>query len=169
MLNASNKCSVLLSKRGWSFKVWVFWEGHKIWKNLRRTFDKSVVFCARNSVLVKKSTKIFQNKCGQVVLYKLYQNILFVSFISENAKQSCQTVLFSSKLLLLLVLFLVLIIIYANFNVIYFRYWNCQSAPLLKFVLSSLVTLYIWDSMLMQWVHFLVKKNSFLLKKLNSL
>ena len=53
-------------------KVWVFWEGHKIWKNLRRTFDKSVVFCARNSVLVKKSTKIFQNKCGQVVLYKLY-------------------------------------------------------------------------------------------------
>ena len=31
-------------------KVWVFWEGHKIWKNLRRTFDKSVVFCARNSL-----------------------------------------------------------------------------------------------------------------------
>ena len=41
------------------FKVWVFWGGHKIWKNLRRTFDKSIVFCARNSVLVKKSTKIF--------------------------------------------------------------------------------------------------------------
>ena len=40
-------------------KVWVFWEGHTIWKNLRRTFDKSVVFCVRNSVLVKKSTKIF--------------------------------------------------------------------------------------------------------------
>ena len=53
-------------------KVWVFWEGHKIWKNPHRIFDKSVVFCARNSVLVKKSTKIFQNKCGQVVLYKLY-------------------------------------------------------------------------------------------------
>ena len=52
-------------------KVWVFWEGHKIWKNLCRIFDKSVVFCARNSVLVKKSMKIFQNKCGQVVLYKL--------------------------------------------------------------------------------------------------
>ena len=33
-------------------KVWVFWEGHKIWKNLCRTFDKSMVFCARNSVLV---------------------------------------------------------------------------------------------------------------------
>ena len=49
------------------FKVWVFWEGHKIWKNLRRTFDKSIVFCARNSVLVKKSTEIFQNKCGQVI------------------------------------------------------------------------------------------------------
>ena len=44
----------------------------KFEKNLRRTFDKSVVFCARNSVLlVKKSTKIFQNKCGKVVLYKL--------------------------------------------------------------------------------------------------
>jgi hypothetical protein len=28
-------------------KVWVF---QKFWKNLRRTFDKSVVFCARNSV-----------------------------------------------------------------------------------------------------------------------
>ena len=55
-----------------SYKVWVFWEGHKIWKNLHRTFDKSVVFCARNSVLVKKSTKIFKNKFGQVVLYKLY-------------------------------------------------------------------------------------------------
>ena len=40
-------------------------------KNLCRTFDKSVVFCARNSILVKKSTKIFQNICGQVVLYKL--------------------------------------------------------------------------------------------------
>ena len=35
------------------------------------TFDKSVVFCAPNSVLVKKSTKIFQNKYGLVVLYKL--------------------------------------------------------------------------------------------------
>ena len=35
-------------------KVWVFWEGHKIWKNLRCTFDKNV--------LVKKSTKIvFKN------------------------------------------------------------------------------------------------------------
>ena len=41
------------------FKVWVFWEDHKIWKNLRRTFDKSVIFCAGNSVLVKKLTKIF--------------------------------------------------------------------------------------------------------------
>ena len=47
-------------------------KANKIGKNLRRTFDKSVVFCARNSVLVKKSTKIFQNNCGQVVLYKLY-------------------------------------------------------------------------------------------------
>ena len=32
-----------------------------------------VVFCVCNSVLVKKSTKIFQNKCGKVVLYKLYR------------------------------------------------------------------------------------------------
>ena len=53
------------------FKVWVFWKGHKIWKNLCHTFDKNVMFCARNSVLVKKSTEIFQNKFGQVVLYKL--------------------------------------------------------------------------------------------------
>ena len=59
------------AKSSLSIKVWVFWEGHKIWKNCRRTFDKSAVFCARNSVLVKKSMKIFQNKCGQVVLYKL--------------------------------------------------------------------------------------------------
>jgi hypothetical protein len=31
----------------------------KFEKNLLFTFDKSVVFCARNSVFVKKSTKIF--------------------------------------------------------------------------------------------------------------
>ena len=36
-----------------AFKVWVFWKGQKIWKNLRRTFDKSVVFCARNSRCLK--------------------------------------------------------------------------------------------------------------------
>ena len=59
-------------KQKFSVKVWVFWEGHKISKHLRRTFDKSVVFCAHNSVLVKKLTKIFKNKCGQVVLYKLW-------------------------------------------------------------------------------------------------
>ena len=45
----------------------------KFEKNLSCTFDKSVVFCARNNVLVKKSTKIFQNKCGPAVLYKLYK------------------------------------------------------------------------------------------------
>ena len=33
-----------------TIKVWVFWEGHKIWKNLRRTFDKSVLICVCNSV-----------------------------------------------------------------------------------------------------------------------
>ena len=40
----------------------------KFEKNLLFTFDKSVVFCARNSVFVKKSTNIFKNKCGQVIL-----------------------------------------------------------------------------------------------------
>ena len=43
----------------------------KFEKNNCCTFDKNVVSCAGNSVLVKKSKKIFQNKCGQVVLYKL--------------------------------------------------------------------------------------------------
>ena len=52
----------ILLKFGYSEKA------TKFEKNLRRTFDKSVVFCARNSVLVKKSTKIFKNKCGQVVI-----------------------------------------------------------------------------------------------------
>ena len=59
------KTMKLLLKFGFSEKA------TKFEKNLRSTFDKSVVFCARNSVLVKESTKIFQNKCGQVVLYKL--------------------------------------------------------------------------------------------------
>ena len=49
----------------------------KFEKNLLYTFDKSIVFCACNSVLVKKSTKIFKNKCGQVVLYKLQKTWLF--------------------------------------------------------------------------------------------
>ena len=41
-------------------------------QNLKKSLSyKSVVFCAHNSVVVKNSTKIFQNKCGQVVLYKL--------------------------------------------------------------------------------------------------
>ena len=43
----------------------------KFEKNLRRTFDKSIVFCACNSILVKKSMKIFENKHGHVILYKL--------------------------------------------------------------------------------------------------
>ena len=56
----------------------------KLKKNLHRTFDKSVVFCARNSVLVKKLTKIFQNKCGQVVSYKLYRsNFLQNPYVSK--------------------------------------------------------------------------------------
>ena len=40
-------------------KVWVFWEGQKIWKNLCCIFDKNVVFCVCNSALVKKSTTMF--------------------------------------------------------------------------------------------------------------
>ena len=43
-----------------AFKGWVFWEGHKIWKTLCRTFDKSVMFCVRNSELVKKSKRFFK-------------------------------------------------------------------------------------------------------------
>ena len=46
----------------------------KFEKNIRRTFDKSVVFCARNSVIVKKSTTIFF-KCGQVVLTCFEKNL----------------------------------------------------------------------------------------------
>ena len=76
--------SILFIQLSQISKVWVFWEGHKIWKNLRHTFDKSVVFCARNSVLVKKLTKIFQNKCGQVVLYKLYPFLLGFCFWPTN-------------------------------------------------------------------------------------
>ena len=41
-------------------------------ENLRRTLEKSVVFCGHNSVLVKILTKIFENKFGQVISYKLY-------------------------------------------------------------------------------------------------
>ena len=43
----------------------------KFEKNLRCTFDKSVVFFAQNSVLVKILTKTIQNKRSKVVLYKL--------------------------------------------------------------------------------------------------
>ena len=53
-------------------KFWFSEKATKFEKILHGTFDKSVVFCARYSVLVKKLTKIFKNKCGQVVLYKLY-------------------------------------------------------------------------------------------------
>ena len=43
----------------------------KFEKNLHRIFDKSVMFFARSSLLIKNSTKIFENKCGQVVSCKL--------------------------------------------------------------------------------------------------
>ena len=62
-----------------SSQVWVFWEGHKIWKNLRRTFDKSVMFCTHsNSVLIKNPTRIFENKWGQVT------NFNSLDFVSTN-------------------------------------------------------------------------------------
>ena len=55
------------------------------------------MFCARNSILVKKLTKIFQNKCGQVVKYKLYMMmdwqrfnwLYFKDF--ENAKKEARS------------------------------------------------------------------------------
>ena len=40
----SEQISNHLSK-AFMLSFWVFWEGHKIWKNLRRSFDKSVMFC----------------------------------------------------------------------------------------------------------------------------
>ena len=70
-------------------KVWVFWEGHKIWINLCRTFDKSVIICARNSILVKNLTKIFQNKRGQVVLYKLSVESHYFSQ-AEKERTTCK-------------------------------------------------------------------------------
>ena len=50
MVKMCQQCSFV--KFGFSEKA------TKVEKDLRRTFDKSVVFYARNSVLVKKSTKI---------------------------------------------------------------------------------------------------------------
>ena len=51
-------------------KVWILWEGHKMWKKSSSYFwQERRVLCVY--LLVKKSTKIFQNKCAQVVLYKL--------------------------------------------------------------------------------------------------
>ena len=46
-------------------KVWVFWEGRKIWKNLRRTFDKNVVFCARNSDLSKSRRRFLKTNVAK--------------------------------------------------------------------------------------------------------
>ena len=49
----------------------------KFEKNRHRTFDKSVVFSARNSVLVKKSTKIFFLKMWTSrIIQTLIQEIL---------------------------------------------------------------------------------------------
>ena len=63
---------LLPSQKSWTLKFGFSEKATNFGKNLRHTFD--------NSVLVKKSTKIFQNKCGQVVLYKLYQAILKIKF-----------------------------------------------------------------------------------------
>ena len=51
-------------------------------KNLRRAFDKSVVFCARNSVLVKKLTKIFKTNVDK----SYYKN-----FNLHNQNSGCFT------------------------------------------------------------------------------
>ena len=50
----------------------------KFEKNLRRTFDKSIMFCARNSVLVKKLTKNFQNKCDHLIIQTLMYTKKFI-------------------------------------------------------------------------------------------
>jgi hypothetical protein len=53
-------------------KVWVFWEGHKIWKkSLLYFWQERRVLCAQQRTC-QKSMKNFQKKCGQVVLYKHY-------------------------------------------------------------------------------------------------
>ena len=49
------------------------------------------MFCARNSVLVKKLTKIFQNKCGQVVLYKLHILKLTFFFTSTDSGSATES------------------------------------------------------------------------------
>ena len=45
----------------------------KFEKNLHRTFDKSVVFCARNSILVKKSTKILKKMWTSRIIQTLHK------------------------------------------------------------------------------------------------
>ena len=56
----------IISERLEGLKIWrgpvkfgFIEKATKLKKNPRRTFDKSVVFCARNSVLVKKLPKTF--------------------------------------------------------------------------------------------------------------
>ena len=60
---------------------------------------------------------------------KMQNNLVKLSYSSQK--------LLLRASVLILVLFFVLIIIYANFNVIYFRCWNCQSAPLLVNTLTE--------------------------------
>ena len=70
-------------------KVWVFWEGQKIWKNLCRIFDKNVVFCACNSVLVKKSTTMF--------FFKIWTSRVIQTLLQSF--QSCSIIMIISTLL----------------------------------------------------------------------
>ena len=56
----------------------------KFEKNLRRTFDKSIMFCARNSVLVKKLTKNFQNKCDHLIIQTLMYTKKFIKPVFDN-------------------------------------------------------------------------------------
>ena len=67
-------------KKKFSVKFGFSEKATKFEKNLCRTFDKSVVFCARNSLIIKKSTKIFKNKYGQVLKYTNFNCLMTTVF-----------------------------------------------------------------------------------------
>ena len=56
-------------------KVWVFWQGHKIWKNLYHTFPRVSCSVRPTAYLSNNWLRFFKNKCGQVVLYKIYKKL----------------------------------------------------------------------------------------------
>ena len=71
-------------------KVCVIQLDHICFENLRRTFDKSVVFSAHKSLHAKKSMKIFQHKCGQVVLYVQTLHISLCQGKIQKKNKICQ-------------------------------------------------------------------------------